>query len=193
MSYEDYRKTQIEDGLLFQDFVVDAAWQAGLAIAQYSSKTYQLSVGESRTGVEIKHDKKFKETGNLYIEVAEKANPRPGPFAKAGIMRDGHWLYAIGDYDVIYIFANNLLRNLSGRKTATGEPYYKQVCIPTSQGFLLPKADAEKYAALILRPEASEKMVNQADALELRASMLRADLPENERLVPGRIFASGTC
>ena len=79
--YEEYRQVQIEDGVRFQDFVVDLAWQAGLVIAQYASKTYQLAIGESRSGVEIKYDKRRAETGNLCIEVAEKARPRPGPYA----------------------------------------------------------------------------------------------------------------
>ena len=40
-AYQQYRKTKIESGLLYQDFVVDVAWQTiGLAIVQYASKAY---------------------------------------------------------------------------------------------------------------------------------------------------------
>lgn len=172
--YEAYRRTQIEDGKLFQDFVVDIAWQAGLVIAQYSSKTYQLSVGESRSGVEIKHDKKRQGTKNLCIEVAEKARPRPGAYAPAGIMRDDHWLFAIGDYDIVYFFANSLLRALSAAKNGAGSVRYRRYETATSQGFLLPESDGAKYAALILRPDASGKVAERVTDLERLAAALHA-------------------
>jgi len=176
MSYEDYRRTQLADGQLYQDFVVDVAWQAGIAIAQYASKAYQFAVGESRGGYEIKHDKRFVETGNLCIETAEKARPRSGPYAPAGIMRDGHWLYVIGNYDVVYFFANKLLRMLSAAKGAEGRPRYRHYEIATSQGFLLPRADAEKYAALVLRPDASGKVSKLVGDLEELARQFHADI-----------------
>jgi len=176
--YEAYRQAQMEDGQLYQDFVVDVAWQAGIAIAQYASKTYQLAVGESRGGYEIKHDKNRVKTGNLYIETAEKARPRAGDYVPAGIMRDGHWIYIIGDYDVIYFFANNLLRGLW--KLMVGSPpcprYRRPNPSPTSQGFLLPETDAQKYAALILRPSASGKVAKVVGDLQDLAKQLHADL-----------------
>jgi len=147
--YDKYREAQIEDGRLYQDFVVDVAWSAGLAICQYASKAYQFGVGESRGGVEIKHDKKYCETGNLCMEVAEKAKPRPGPYVRSGVMKPDHWLFAIGDYDTVFFFCSNILRAmyLSNR--------YRTYETPTSQGFLLPDEDSQKYSALILRPNAS--------------------------------------
>lgn len=160
--YRQYRKVQIEDGQLFQDFVVDLAWQAGLAIAQYASKTYQIAIGESRTGVEIKYDKRRAGTGNLYIEYAEKAVPRLGDYAPSGIMRTGHWLFAIGDYDIVYFFANSLLLRLKIATNGNGGPRYRHVQSETSQGYLLPERDAKAYAALVLAPNASgrvQKMV----------------------------------
>ena len=49
-TYQEYYKTKLEGAKLFQDFVVDAAWNLlGLAIVQYASETYQRIVGESRT------------------------------------------------------------------------------------------------------------------------------------------------
>ena len=177
--YEAYRRTQMEDGLLFQDFVVDLAWQAGLAITQYASRTYQLAIGESRTGVEIKHDKRRKDTGNLCIETAEKAWPRPGPYAPAGIMRDGHWLYAIGDYDIVYFLPTKFLRALHAVQNGQGKPRYRRYEIETSQGFLLPEADGEKYAALVLRPNAEDKVDRTVKNLEDVARDLRNALSDN--------------
>jgi hypothetical protein len=172
-NYEAYRRTQIEDGKLFQDFVVDVAWQAGLAIAQYASKTYQLAVGESRGGVEIKHDKRYRETGNLCIEVAEKARPRPGPYVPSGIMRDDHWLYAIGNYDTVFFFASNLLRAL--HKASRYRTYQTE----TSQGFLLPDGEAKKYAALILTPNGEGKVDQTIADLEQMAKELHKAVNAN--------------
>jgi len=172
--YEAYRKAQLEDGLLYQDFIVSVAWQAGIAIVQYASKTYQLKVGESRGGFEIKHDKKMATSGNLYIETAEKARPRPGDYAPSGIMREGHWMYVIGDYDVVFFLPNNLLRGLFKQKLASGKPLYSRTQTETSQGFLLPKRNAEKYAALTLRPAAGGKMAQIVVDVEALAKQIRA-------------------
>jgi hypothetical protein len=172
--YEAYRKAQLEDGLLYQDFIVSVAWQAGIAIVQYASKTYQLKVGESRGGFEIKHDKKLAATRNLYIETAEKARPRPGEYAPSGIMRDGHWMYVIGDYDVVYFLPNNLLRALFIATSSAGKPRYSRTQTETSQGFLLPERDAKKYAALTLRPAAGGKMTQIVADVAALAKQIRA-------------------
>lgn len=170
--YEDYRRVQIEDGLMFQDFVVDIAWQAGIVISQYASKAYQYHVGESRNGIEIKHDKKRKETGNICLEVSEKARPREGDYVPSGIMRGDSWIYAIGDYDIVYLFPTKFLRSLYNLKTSYGQPKYRRYSTPTSQGFLLPEADGEKYSALILHPNAENKVTSHAGDLESLAKEL---------------------
>ena len=166
MNYEPYRQMQMEDGLAFQDFVVDRAYDFGLVIVQYTSTKYQFNAGESRSGIEIKYDKKMKKTGNLCIEVAEKAEPRSGPYVPSGIMRDDHWLFAIGDYDIIYFFASSHLRRMYSRKNRrTGENLYRRYETKTSQGFLLPIKDGKKYAVFILEPKMSRKMDNGFDIL----------------------------
>jgi len=61
-----------EKGLEYQDFIVEIlAEKYGLIIPNYSSKKYQYDVGENKQGIEIKFDDRLKETGNLYIEIAE--------------------------------------------------------------------------------------------------------------------------
>lgn len=178
--YRAYREAQIKDGLLFQDFVVDVAYKVGLVIVQYASRTYQLNFGESRTGVEIKHDKIMATTGNLWIETAEKAMPRPGPYAVSGIHRADHWLYAIGDYDVIFFLASNWLRAMD-KATKDGRPRYKHCPnkTKTSQGFLLPIQDARRYAVLILEPMASGRVAKHVNDLAKMATELRAVIEEN--------------
>jgi hypothetical protein len=154
--FADYRKNKMEAGFVYQDFIVDLCWQTiGLAICQYVSKAYQFNVGESRTGVEIKHDMKYAETGNLYIETAEKARPRAGDYVPSGIYReDNTWLYIIGDYDTVFIFSKVLLRALH-----KGNRYREvEINLKTSKGYLLPDDHAKKYSSCILRPNSSEKV-----------------------------------
>lgn len=178
-NYKDYYKAQLEDGKLYQDFVVDACLTLlGLVIQPYSSRAYQMAIGESRTGAEIKHDKKYAKTGNLWIELAEKATQRIGPYVESGINRDDNtWLFIIGDYDTIYIFGKKFLKALadSGRykliENKTG----------TSVGFLLRKADAEKYAIAILTPNASEKVASMTADIETLARELHNILKQDPR------------
>lgn len=104
----------------------------------YASRRFQIAHGENMLGAEIKRDGKFRQTGNLYIETAEKAHPDNPRYVPAGIQReDNSWLYVIGDEQTLFIFSTKYLRLLAGR--------YRVVETPTSIGFLLPVAEAEKY------------------------------------------------
>ena len=71
----DYYSECLQKGLRYQDFVTDILINnLGISLSNYSSKRYQETKGENRQGFEIKFDDKFKDTGNIYIEVKEKAN-----------------------------------------------------------------------------------------------------------------------
>lgn len=156
VNYAKYYQNRLEESAIYVDFVVDVAWSMlGLAIVQYGSKAYQTSVGESRTGVEIKHDWLYSTTGNLWIEGAEKKRPRDGPYFPSGIYRtDNTWLYCIGDYDTIFFFAKKFLRALYESGKYKIQPNKTE----TSLGFLMPSIDANRYSAAILKPHASEKV-----------------------------------
>jgi len=169
-TYTQYYKVQLEDGLQYQDFCIDAAWSLlGLAVVQYSSKLYQQTLGESRTGVEIKYDKKFARTRNLWIEISEKAYPRPGEYVQSGINRkDNTWLYIIGDYDTIFIFPKAFLISLS----QSGRYPLRENNTQTSTGFLLPEPDARRYAAAVLTPNASQKVKSVIQDRKLLAQTL---------------------
>ncbi len=133
-----YYQDKLTEGLEFQDTVTRALYQQGIVIVGYASYRYQLSEGENMLGAEIKRDGLFRCTGNLYIEVAEKAHPDRQLFVPAGIRRnDNSWLFIIGDEKTIWIFANKYLRFLEKR--------YKRVEKATSLGFLLPLEDADHY------------------------------------------------
>lgn len=155
--YAQYREAQIENGKVFQDFVQDAFLNIlKIPICTYGSKLYQHNFGESATGVEIKYDMKFRETGNLYIEFAEKAFPRPGPYAPSGIMRDDNtWLYVIGDYDTLFIFSKRHLKVWFEKKMFR----HVENGTKTSLAMLLPVGDCEKrWAVEVLYPNATKKV-----------------------------------
>ena len=142
----DYYKEKLQQGTEFQDFVAVVLMEnLGLPVSCFNSKKYQYEFGENRQGLEIKFDDRFKETGNLYIEVAEKTNAENKNFIPSGIFRsDNSWLYVIGDYQKLFIFGKSTLKHLynSGR--------YKEVEIPTSKGFLLKDCECQKYAEKVI-------------------------------------------
>jgi len=138
--YLTYYNEKLEQALIFQDFVMEKLHEQGITIMNYGSKKYQHEKGENLAGIEIKNDTKFTETGNLYIETEEKANPLNKNYIKSGIYRnDNTWLYIIGDFDLFFIFGKNILILLHKSDK------YRPVTTPTSKGFLLPICESEKY------------------------------------------------
>ena len=98
----EYYKDELEDALIYQDFVIDQLrkYDPCIIVPTYSSRKWQYDHGESASGIEIKHDKKFEQgSPNLYIEVKEKSDPAIADFTPSGIYRkDSTWLYLIGSY-----------------------------------------------------------------------------------------------
>jgi hypothetical protein len=142
----EYYAEKLQQGLEFQDFVTDILFnELFIPLSTYQSKKYQLK-GENKQGIEIKYDDRYKETGNIYIELSEKSNALNSSFVDSGINRsDNTWLYIIGDYTVLYIFGKKLLRGMHASKK------YREVSTSTSKGFLIPRNDAEKYALKIIK------------------------------------------
>lgn len=139
--YKNYYNEHLEKGLEYQDFVANLLLkEVGIPLSSLSSKKHQYSVGENLQGIEIKFDDLYKKTGNLYIEVKEKADPNNKDYIDSGIYRsDNSWIYLIGDYNEIFLFGKSHLKLIH----QTGR--YKEVIKPTSIGFLLNKLVAEKY------------------------------------------------
>lgn len=136
---DGYYSQQLEDGLVFQDIVTQALYQRGIIVVGYASRRFQRSHGENLLGAEIKNDKKFRATGNVYIEIAEKAHPDRPNYTPSGIMReDNSWLYVIGDERTFWIFATVYLRKLVTR--------WPRTQTHTSVGHLMPVSEANKYA-----------------------------------------------
>jgi hypothetical protein len=100
----EYYEKMLKLGLEYQDFVVDKLYEIGIPIISYSSKHYQYTYGENKGGIEIKHDQRLNETGNLFFEIDEKSNAANKQFIKSGIYRDDNtFMYAIGNYSVLYL------------------------------------------------------------------------------------------
>lgn len=143
-----YSKEQYEEAMKYQDFVVHELYKAGIVVVLNSSMHYQYNEGESLSGVEIKQDCKFKETGNLYIETAEKTDEKNRNYVESGVFRgDNAWLFVIGDYENIYVFDVKMLKRINGWEATR----HKET--PTSQGFLVPKKWADEYCVKYLKPK----------------------------------------
>lgn len=141
---EEYKR-KLDDALVYQDFVKHQMYRRGVPLVFNDSREFQFTEGENIFGIEVKNDKRFRNTGNLYIETAEKSDPKNPHFVASGIYRnDNSWLYLIGDYKTIYIFGINILTWLHRTKK------YEEREIDTSQGYLLPVTDGEKYAVKII-------------------------------------------
>jgi hypothetical protein len=141
----DEYKEKLQAGLEFQDYVSDVLInELGIPVTSYNSVKYQYR-GENRQGLEIKYDRRYSDTGNLYIEIAEKSNANNYSFVKSGIYRDDNtWLYIIGDYNKLFIFGKRTLILMHESNK------YKYVEIGTSKGFLVPNKKAEKLSLKVI-------------------------------------------
>ena len=150
----EYYKEKLEAGLQYQDFIADQLRKADTCIilCAYSSRKYQNEKGESASGIEIKHDMRFKETGNLYIEVAEKSRPEMPTYTDSGIRRkDNTWLYLIGDYEQAFLFSKDQLNRLYDNKSTWLRHGIKERETPTSRGFTIPVKSALDNGTCIKR------------------------------------------
>ena len=138
--YEDYYNKQLKAGQEYQDFITKDLMNYGICYVQFNSRKFQQNIGENSAGIEIKHDMRFQDTGNLYIEISEKSDPNNQNFIKSGIYRnDNSFLYVIGDYKEYWILSKKTLISLHKSEI------YREVEIPTSQGYLLPRNEADKF------------------------------------------------
>jgi len=148
--FSQYYQQQLREGVEFQDFIAEQLHLQGIVLQSFSSKKYQLRK-ENMLGLEIKFDKKYANTGNLYVETAEKASIRDGPYAPSGIFRDdGCWLFGIGNRTEFFVFAKTILRLVvSLSSVRLKEKGLRKVETPTSRGILFPRAFAASIAAKI--------------------------------------------
>ena len=137
-------KRDLRAGQEYEDFVQLQLWRHGIVVLLNRSAKFQWEYGESLGGLEIKLDRRFRETGNLYIETAERRTTNgDSAWRPSGICDEPRpRLYAIGDYNTIYLLAVNLLHGVSGR--------YEEHEGDTMRGFKLPVKIAERWAVEVI-------------------------------------------
>lgn len=112
------------EGEEYEDFIIEEMSKRHWILQIRRSKRYQYRKGETLQNVEIKYNKRMKDTGNLFIETT------PGGIYGKNI------IFVTGDYSKAFVLSTNELR----RVHKTGK--YKVVNFP-NQGMLLPVKDAE--------------------------------------------------
>lgn len=149
-----YYKQKLIEGLVYQDYVVERLYDCGIPLINYSSKAYQNIIGENKAGIEIKNDQMFRGTGNFWIETAERSDVIYD-YVPGGVFRnDNTWLYVIGDYYTIFVFAKKQLKILT-KKYKRFENKKR-----TSIGYLLPVKDAKEWVAIkVIECEPSEQEI----------------------------------
>jgi hypothetical protein len=145
-------RERLSEGHEFEDFCIDVLWDHGIPLLLYRSKRWQWERGESRIGAEIKLDRLWKNTGNLFIECEERrSDDGTSNWRPAGIYDAGNpWLYVIGNEEMLWIHGTTWLRLLH-----TSERYEWRET-PTAKGFLLPRGDSDKYALKVIATTTQE-------------------------------------
>ena len=99
-----------EQGMEFQDWVVEQLNKRGFYIQLHSSKRYQFDRGESVQMAEIKLDNRFLETGRLSIEIGERTAVGK-LWVASGIYRSDNTVFYIqGNWSRIYLFDKRVLQ-----------------------------------------------------------------------------------
>jgi hypothetical protein len=143
--YSENYLSNLAKGQQFQDYcALRIMERLHIPLVNLQSKEYQFEIGENLQGFEIKYDMNFKNTRNLWIEVAERISTNK-QYVNSGIFReDNSWLYCIGDYEVIYIFPKKHLQLMA----RSNKWHIVENRVKTSKGFLMPIRDAEKHSAM---------------------------------------------
>lgn len=136
--------SNLEQAKEFEDFVFDTMMhERRLVVGGYKSRHYQVLHGESVTGVEVKMDREFRNTGNLFIETMERSSVSD-EWKPAGIYHDSDpWLLVIGDFSMFWVIAIQTLRNIH----ETGVCKEVENRSETAKGFLLAVCKADRHKA----------------------------------------------
>lgn len=134
----------LSEARLYEDFVFDTLlYERKVVAGGYRSQHYQVLHGESLTGVEVKLDKEFRKTGNIFIETMERPSVQAAWMPSGVYHETNPWLLAIGDYSTFWLFATQTLRNIH-EQAICREVKNKT---NTGRGFLLPVCKADRHTA----------------------------------------------
>ena len=103
-SKSNYYISNLEDSHRFEVYAEWVFRQYGIDIGLFYGRQQQYEVGETRAGIEIKHDKKSQETGNYYFEYMERLTAQ-GSWVESGLLKKDNTRYyfygVIGDYLIL--------------------------------------------------------------------------------------------
>lgn len=135
--YFNFEKDK-DDGEEYQDFVAIELWTRGIAVHFNGSKKYQLEMGESPSGIEIKYDRLLEQTGNVFIET-ESLSKDGKRWVRGGITKeDNAWLYCIGNRKELYIFGKKQLQMMADKLGwFIQKGYVEKKVTPTAKGFII--------------------------------------------------------
>lgn len=140
-SYAEYRAAMEEHGERYVRFVQRRLEREGHRCVNYRSKSNQIGRGDLNVDgedYEVKNDRQYRETGNLFIELHELA--RTGQFVSSGIDAGSRarW-YWIGDYHEWFLFERVRLRTVAATRPAV------PVRGGSGNGFLLRRREAYQF------------------------------------------------
>lgn len=167
-NHNDYMKNQLELGSRMEVFCDREFKKNGLDIGLYYDPTGQNN-GESKEGIEIKHDMKSKETGNFFIMVAETHNKYKNPLVPSGILKDDNTNYwVIGTPVEYYVVRKNDLKQI----LSTLDPHNKgwqngkrfveaYNGVSVSKGYIIRREELKKIALTTDIGEFTKKYLNK--------------------------------
>lgn len=129
----------LADGHGFEDYVVVHLRPEGYpTIRRLLTRDEQIEHGDTNVGIEIKHDRKWKFSRRLFIEVAEWT-PNGNVWMPSGIEASGDFhRYGIGDEKTFFIFDREVLRNIRSQH----DEFVIEQGRGQSRGFLITEREA---------------------------------------------------
>lgn len=152
-------KECFKKGVLYQDFVMSMLIKhRGYAVTNFSSRWFQVNVGESLQGVETKL---CSHTESLFIETHKKFHPENKDWTPSGINRKNNTkIYVVGNYFLFYLFDVKVLRKRVKESRYLGE-FDKNIgkgifTSDTGKGVYMPISEIEEDDCYIDKIECRE-------------------------------------
>lgn len=131
----EYYAQRLAEGKKYELFIKEQLKEKLNIDINILNDMYQNS-GETIEGYEIKFDDRMKETGNIYIEYAEKRSSKNANYIESGILKNDNTIFfVIGNYSEFFIIDKEVLVKLYKEKDRN----IRFVQIDTSRGFLISK------------------------------------------------------
>jgi hypothetical protein len=147
---EGWKNRLVREGMEFEEYITDVFYtKFNIILHRYITKADQLK-GENEEGCEIKNDRYFRTSGNLFIEIQELT--KNNDWINSGILRnDNSVLYIIGDRTGVYIFEKKELYKMYINNLTEKNYLTVHNTTDTAIGILLRISDIKLYGGDYLR------------------------------------------